>query len=1220
MVHQDQKGSSGNALKMASIDCSVDLNTNLMLARMHLNLTFMPLFVLPQSARRWGLHPTSTLLKCELIVLLLLLIAVHTYGNTTPIYSRAQLRTCEQQFRTATNEKERIAQWIHLATYYNRFNCDTAAMYGQQMMDYGKETGNEWLYHKGWYCRLNAQKELKPLQEVYPKVEACFQWFTKHGYKYDALLCRLILNDCGNSLYGASSIQQLLGEQLAEARDFNDAMLMAEIWNSIGTTKPYHENSKYAPSPMDSAAFYFELCGDSARALKAQAFNLYPKMGSPEMLRFTRMVLTKSKAWGNSSLMSFAHSFLGVAFIAKRMQDSALYHIDKSALYAQQRGSVFQKLMASYTKTYYYLQNNRHQEGLDLNRHLIEQTGFYGIKRMKLIHLLHLVLHHSKRHEYESAIQAATQLLTLSRQLDDRHHTFQGQIKLANLYRETASFQEAKAIYKSALPWIKETYEGKIRNRLLCDVYSEFAKTQIANDSLMQARILLGKSLEHIKDQPGHIISKMQLQLMEVLVDLGDIQQADSIYQAQVNRYGEKQLKQWHPSYHSVAGRLFIALKSYDKGVKYLETATAKSLSDYSKRQQKSYFDLSKGYEALGKNDQALDAYRKYSEIKDSLTFGQSVANVVKLQKAYELSQKQQTIDNLEQQKQFDDLQLSQQEGLLKLRQAWIIILVITALLVLTSAGLFYRRLNQRKEKEKYQLEIQALEARQENELLQAKNALFENVSHEFRTPLTLIQIPLMRHREQIPATERPLFDNVLRNVDELLLLVNDLLQVDSTVDAKVKLDKQPFDLVHLLRELEGMFASLFDSKHIAVYWELAGDLGQLHADEKKVRMVMNNLLKNAFAHTPANGKVKVEARVVSQSDGAKLFVSVYNTGAPISNTHLNHVFDRFYRGENPRYTGSGIGLGLSKEVVEAHDGNIGVSNDEQGVLFYFTIPGITAQVTTFEKDVESPMPLITDQETKAGLPSLLIVEDNIEIMQMLTDLFAETYHVLHAYNGAEGYKIAHSKQPSLILSDIMMPVKNGFELLQELKSNLATSHIPVVLLTAKGDAASKVKGLEFDADAYLAKPFHPDVLQATLTNIRRQRKRLQEQFIQNPMLSLDEFNCTPKDALFIKKARKILEKHYQNEELTVEEFCSALALNRNSVHNKLKAFTGENTSYFIRNYRLEKAVKLLSETDQSITEVWMSTGFKSAQVFSKAFKNKFKLSPSQYRSRLTPS
>ena len=336
-----------------------------------------------------------------------------------------------------------------------------------------------------------------------------------------------------------------------------------------------------------------------------------------------------------------------------------------------------------------------------------------------------------------------------------------------------------------------------------------------------------------------------------------------------------------------------------------------------------------------------------------------------------------------------------------------------------------------------------------------------------------------------------------------------------------------------------------------------------------------------------------------------------------LAKKHLPYVFDRFYRVNEQEGSGTGIGLALTKELVQLLQGHITAKSKlEQGTVFTLTLP-ITRNAPKYT--VSTPITLQTNTETAPKdqfilyqeRPLLLIVEDNIDVMTYIKGMLASDYQLLFAQNGKQGLEKAFEYIPDLVLSDVMMPIMDGFEMTHRLKTDERTSHIPIILLTAKADMPSKLKGLEFGADAYLAKPFNKKELFIRLRKLLELRRQLQTRY---QSLQPSQHKSLKIEDAFLQKLRNIVETHLSDENFAVPELCDALYISRSQLHRKLKALTGRSTSHVVRSIRLQRAKQLLETTKMNISEVAYAVGFKEPAFFSKVFKEEFGVPPSQVK------
>ncbi len=392
----------------------------------------------------------------------------------------------------------------------------------------------------------------------------------------------------------------------------------------------------------------------------------------------------------------------------------------------------------------------------------------------------------------------------------------------------------------------------------------------------------------------------------------------------------------------------------------------------------------------------------------------------------------------------------------------------------------------------------------------------------------------------------------------------------------------------------------------------------------------MSNLLSNAFKFTPQNGRICVHVKRdrLERQETAKITVS--DTGVGISPDQLAHIFDRFYQVDGSptrKIEGAGIGLALTKELVELHHGTIHVqSSEHQGSEFVVQLPLGRAHLReeeivqgTIEESIFEPMQVqVADDPAQkstsaSGKPLVLIVEDNRDVRFYIHDLLSKRYAVREARDGYDGLQAAIKKTPDLIISDVMMPEMDGYELCQKLKTDERTSHIPVILLTARAAEADKLSGLEIGADDYIIKPFSAQELKVRVKNLIEQRQRLRELFSRKLSVDPSQVTVTSMDRQFLQRAIALVEEHMTDPEFGVEFFAHHIGLSRMHLHRKLKALTGQSPSQFVLILRLKRAAQLLSQRAGTVTEIAYEVGFQNPSNFSARFRRQFGVSPSEY-------
>ena len=515
------------------------------------------------------------------------------------------------------------------------------------------------------------------------------------------------------------------------------------------------------------------------------------------------------------------------------------------------------------------------------------------------------------------------------------------------------------------------------------------------------------------------------------------------------------------------------------------------------------------------------------------------------------------------------------------------------------------------------------------------------------------------------PAGNRKLYGLMQRHAQRLLHLINQLMDISRLEAGSTPLRARKEDLVQYLRGLVFSFASLADSQGIQLQFRAADEELLVYFDRDKLEKTINNLLANAFKFTPEGGEISVtvagspnaEAAAATRKNGKAagwVEIAVQDSGHGIPADQLGRIFDRFYRvDDTPAQEpgGTGIGLALAKELVALHRGEITVVSEVgRGTRFTVRLPlgkdhlresDIVAQpvsVTPFAASVPEALPPngfqpdgegyrasdvpqeVTEEligesgrELLGELPLLLIVEDNTDVCHYIADIFAASYRTLTAADGLAGLARAVETVPDLIISDRMMPGMDGIELCGKLKTDERTSHIPVILLTAKAGVENRVEGLEGGADDYLTKPFYPFELRARVKNLVEQRRKLRERFSRELVLQPKQIAVTSADEKFLQRALDTLEKHLSDSDFTVERFGEEMNMGRVQLHRKLKALTEQAPRDFIRVFRLKRAAQLLEQKWGNVAEVAYAVGFDNLPYFTQCFRQTFGQTPSRY-------
>ncbi len=564
-----------------------------------------------------------------------------------------------------------------------------------------------------------------------------------------------------------------------------------------------------------------------------------------------------------------------------------------------------------------------------------------------------------------------------------------------------------------------------------------------------------------------------------------------------------------------------------------------------------------------------------------------------------------------------------------------IILLLFAALLaIIVRAYWTKNRMNMELSRQKKKLEEQRDQlislSKQLEEATHAKLVFFTNVSHDFRTPLTLVADPVEQLLEDKALTPRQqsLLKVVHKNVHILLRLVNQILDFRKYENDKLELVRANMNLRVQLQEWSHSFQTLALKKHIHFVLEVNDDRADylMAVDAEKMERVYFNLLSNAFKFTPENGTITVTLSTLTKEEGGRYArLVVADTGSGISVQHIRHIFDRFYQ-IDVNHAGSGIGLALAKAFVELHGGEITADSVEgKGTVFTVDIPMTVVEEPSADL-VQEPritqqtvVEELEDMETEEQIPDenkecILIIDDNADVRDYVKSLLKEEYTVIEAPDGRAGLKKAMKYVPDAIICDVMMPVMDGLECCRKLKTELQTSHIPVMLLTACSLDEQRIQGFECGADSYISKPFNSKLLLVRLRNLMDNHKRLKQFFGDKTTLSKEPVSDVDKG--FVDRFRELIEENLADSELSVEDLGSKMGLSRVQLYRKIKALTNYSPNELVRIARLKKAASLLASSEKTISEITYEVGFTSPSYFTKCYKEYFGESPTDFLKR----
>lgn len=554
-------------------------------------------------------------------------------------------------------------------------------------------------------------------------------------------------------------------------------------------------------------------------------------------------------------------------------------------------------------------------------------------------------------------------------------------------------------------------------------------------------------------------------------------------------------------------------------------------------------------------------------------------------------------------------------------------------------------------------LEMEHLEAERLKELDALKTEVYTNITHEFRTPLAVILGMAKQLKSEIGKLKNIEIGKFIvkmgmieRNGESLLYLVNRMLDLSKLESGVLALNNQQGDVVKFLKYLSETFKSLAESKDIEIHFLSDFEELTMDFDAERLQQVIGNLLSNAFKFTPAGGNVYL--RISKEEFGSQrktsgtpssIAIQVKDTGIGISQKHLPHIFDRFYQVGDTHAQhggGAGIGLALTKELVKLMGGKITVISHDaestaQGTTFTIVLPMTNLaplQSTNFEsfwKETSIPddelaeilvQPPYESSKVAFEQPLLLLSDDNADVLAYLSSFLGKEFRLVMARDGKACLETATEIIPDLIVADVMMPNMNGFELCRILKNDERTSHIPIIMISAKTDMESKLEGLQSGADAYLTKPFDNQELLVRIKSMLEQRQNLQRHYrsltspLKEPKAAEVMPNSNAMDDYFVQRVHKIVEAHIDDSSFSVEKLCHETGISHAQLHRKLVALTGLSASMLIRAIRLEKASQLLNQTAHSIISIALDTGFTDPSYFGKVFKQEFGMTPTEWR------
>ena len=540
-----------------------------------------------------------------------------------------------------------------------------------------------------------------------------------------------------------------------------------------------------------------------------------------------------------------------------------------------------------------------------------------------------------------------------------------------------------------------------------------------------------------------------------------------------------------------------------------------------------------------------------------------------------------------------------------------------------------YLRIRRRKEQDRLRLQ----EYIHAEEMADAKLKFFMNISHEIRTPMTLIVTPLLSLiKQDDDPHRRSVYETIRRNAERILGLINQMMDLRKIDKGQMQMHMCETELISFIGDIYTLFNQQAKAKNIRFTYEHDVQMLPVWIDRGNFDKVVVNLLSNAFKFTPTGGEIGI---TVSHDD-SHVRIAIKDSGEGIPEDKLDRIFERFYQTPtmaNDRKTGTGIGLDLTRSLVELHHGTIEAHNnqDAPGCEFVVTIPlgnshlkpeemivdkeNVSHATSLFDEELVTETPVAAELPKATRRQHIVIVEDDAEIRDYLAAELSSAYQVSVAENGRSGLTEVLKCMPDLVISDIMMPEMDGNELCSKIKGNPGTSHIPVILLTAKSRDEDQLEGLEMGADAYVMKPFNMDILRRTIVNLIHTHQMLRLKYGRNDQLEeqVDKVKMKSPDDQLLERVMKVINKNISNSDLSVDAIAEEVGISRVHLHRKMKELTGQTPHDFIRNIRLKQAANLLASRNMNITEVMYACGFNNAASFSTIFKKFYGMSPREY-------
>ena len=1041
-------------------------------------------------------------------------------------------------------------------------------------------------------------------------------------------MCLLLLSLLGSGIWLAAQTPALPDDSIAYYRGRGDSLGLARAYGQAGVAQYRQRAYEASLAYLDSSLWGYRQLGDSlgvGTALRNQAVVWVDKGAYDRAMALYRESLPLIRAGGDSLGEAQIWSGMGILMANQGRYDTALVLFDRSLAIRQALrdtlaiGKLLGNLgiLASYAGNYpqaiaYYEESLRLKEAQGDQKGMANTLVNVGVlyhdqgktveavaayrRSLALYQALgdqlgiayvwsNLGITLAAQGDFEAARDAYLQSLAIKEAVGDPKGTANTLHNLGNLFSNHADLDQAAAYHQRALAIRREIGD---RNAI--------AESLMALGSLAQSREALAEATRYYREA------------LAIHQETGDRQG----YALTLNNLGNALQQQGRYAEAIPFSREAFAIAEANGDVSDMETMA---------------FRLYTAYRETGQTGPALGMLETYLKMRDSLRSEENQRATLRF--AFEQQALQDSLARVQEQAAAE-LAYTRQ---LARRNVW----VVGALggLLLVSLWFLYLRARQRQRLREQARDLEQERARQAQlqELDRLKTGFFTNISHEFRTPLTVI----LGMASQLPPAEAQARKLIQRNGRLLLRLINQVLDLARLETTGLRLNLVQADVVPYLRYLITSLESLAEARQIRL--QVKDEVSRLvmDYDPEKVQDIMYNLLSNALKYTPAGGAVTVWLRQTEPSPGQLgLEVAVQDTGPGIDTADLPRIFDRFYQGATAIQDGStGIGLALVQGLVRMMGGHIEVESPPgAGATFTCWLP-VRREAALVEApaatDEPQPVPRETGlaeavkAEPDPNLPDVLIIEDNPDVVAYLGAILSPAYNLVTATDGETGLALAMERVPDLVLCDVMMPGRDGFEVTRLLKTDTRTSHIPVILLTAKSLPADRLQGLEHGADAYLTKPFDQAELLVRMAKLLELRRQLQAYYQAQPLRPLAEPEAAPAvkppslDDLFLETIRQTVLAGLDRADLSVHDLGEAVHLTRTQVFRKVKALTGLSPTLYIRSLRLQHARHLLETTALNVSEIAYDVGFNDPNYFTRAFVEVYGQTPTQVREASQP-